>query len=522
MMDLPRGWTLCEIGDVLRPVEMTRKNEENREIFYIDISSIDNQSNRIMNPKRTNLSDAPSRARQKVHAGDVLFSTVRPYLRNIATVDHELDGEIASTGFAVIRGAEGIEPQFLFYKCISHDFVSALTGQQYGVSYPAVKEEQVKARPLELPPTLEQRRIVETIEALFEEIDRGVESLRAAKNTVALYRQSLLKSAFEGHLTAEWRAQHSDKLEAPDALLARIHAERQARYGAALDEWEKATAEWRAHGEQGKKPAKPQRPKSGSVVTNGQLAVPTSWTTAPLRVIAFDAVLGKMLDRQKNRGYPRIYLGNINIRWGSFDVDPSKRIPIEDHEIPRYSVRIGDLIICEGGEPGRCAIWDGDNDCVFIQKALHRVRFTSSYLPRFAYFFFKFATVAGLLNEHYTGSTIKHLTGTALQEILLPICCPSEQAEVIRILDARFEAVEMLDREIDANLARADALRQSVLKKAFAGELVPQDPDDEPASVLLERIRTDRAKAPARQRRTQGSNMNNFRGNDLTVNEARA
>ena len=76
------------------------------------------------------------------------------------------------------------------YKCISHDFVSALTGEQYGVSYPAVKEEQVKARPLELPPTLEQCRIVERIDALFEEIDRGVESLQTAKTTLALYRHS--------------------------------------------------------------------------------------------------------------------------------------------------------------------------------------------------------------------------------------------------------------------------------------------------------------------------------------------
>ena len=252
MMELPRGWTLCEIGDVLHGVEMTTKNEDDRQIFYVDISSIDNVSNRIANPKCINLSNAPSRARQKIRVGDVLFSTVRPYLRNIAAVGQEFDGEIASTGFAVLRGATGIDPRYLFYKCISLEFVSALTGEQYGVSYPAVKEEQVKARPFELPPTNEQRRIVEKIEALFEEIERGVESLRVAKNAIALYRQSLLKSAFEGRLTAEWRTQNPDKLENPDALLARVREEREAHYRAAVDDWRQAVAEWRKGGEKGK------------------------------------------------------------------------------------------------------------------------------------------------------------------------------------------------------------------------------------------------------------------------------
>lgn len=121
MTRLPAGWTLCAIGDVLEPVEKTGKDEEDRAIWYVDISSIDSKSNRIESPKRMKLADAPSRARQKIRSGDVLFSTVRPYLRNIASVAQRFDGEIASTGFAVLRGAEGIDPGYLFYKSISHD-----------------------------------------------------------------------------------------------------------------------------------------------------------------------------------------------------------------------------------------------------------------------------------------------------------------------------------------------------------------------------------------------------------------
>ena len=343
MTELPTGWILCEIGDVLHNVEMTRKNEENREISYVDISSIDNKSNRIANPKRMNLSDAPSRARQKIRVGDVLFSTVRPYLRNIAAVDQEFDGEIASTGFAVLRGATGVDPRYLFYKCISHDFVSALTGEQYGVSYPAVKEEQVKARPLELPPTHEQWRIVEKIEALFEEIDRGVESLHAAKDAIALYRQSLLKSAFEGHLTADWRAQNPDKLESQDALLARIREEREGRYGAALDDWKRADAVWRKDGEKGKRPAKPKRPEAFDLLcTSDDLP----WPRARVQVLLDSPLTNGRSVKDKAGGFPVLRL--TALKNGRIDFRESKEGDWSQDDAEPFFVQRDDIFIARG------------------------------------------------------------------------------------------------------------------------------------------------------------------------------
>jgi hypothetical protein len=141
-----------------------------------------------------------------VHTGDVLFATVRPYLRNIAAVPSNYDGEIASTGFSVLRPAKGIEPNFLFYNCIYAEFVDALSGAQYGVSYPAVKDEQVRAQYISLPPFKEQHRIVAKIEELFSELDKGIESLKTAREQLKIYRHSLLKHAFEGNLTAHWKA----------------------------------------------------------------------------------------------------------------------------------------------------------------------------------------------------------------------------------------------------------------------------------------------------------------------------
>ncbi|MCY3884098.1 MAG: restriction endonuclease subunit S, partial [Gammaproteobacteria bacterium] len=187
------GWATCRIGEVLLPVQKTGKHEKNRLIWYVDIASIDNQDNQIRSPKRMNLVDAPSRARQKIRTGDVLFSTVRPYLRNIAQVEHSLNGEIASTGFAVLRGAKGINPKYLFYKSISYDFVSALTGEQYGVSYPAIKEEQVRDQTIELPSTEEQAEIVQILDVNFQVAAELSGAIDSALAKAVILRQSILK-----------------------------------------------------------------------------------------------------------------------------------------------------------------------------------------------------------------------------------------------------------------------------------------------------------------------------------------
>ena len=121
-----------------------------------------------------------------------------------------------------------------------------------------------------------------------------------------------------------------------------------------------------------------------------------------------------MLDKQKNTGVAQPYLGNINLRWGCFELDNLKTMKIEKEETARYSLKKGDLVIFEGGEPGRCAIWNGEGNTMFIQKALHRVRFTQSYNPVFAYYFMVYAIKTGSLERSFTGTTIKHLTGKGL------------------------------------------------------------------------------------------------------------
>jgi len=502
MTELPEGWANCDIGDVLDYVEMTGMDEQDREIWYVDISSIDNQTNRIQAPKRMNLAQAPSRARQKIRSRDVLFSTVRPYLRKVAAVDQELDGEIASTGFAVLRATKGVEPRYLFYKCISHDFVSALTGEQYGVSYPAVKEEQVRAQPLELPPSDEQRRIVERIEALFDEIDRGVESLRATKDAIGLYRLSLLKSAFEGHLTADWRAANPDKIESPDALLARIREERKARYEAAFDEWERDVARWRKGGQKGRKPAKPRRSDELDFLhTSDHLPWPS---TRVQGLLSAPLVNGRSV-KDKAGGFPVLRL--TALKNGKIDLLEFKEGNWSRADAEPFLVEFDDIFVARGngskklvGVAGRV---QSDPTPVAYPDTMIRVRLDRKAVRTdfFLLLWNSWTMRQQIERAARTTAGIYKINQNHISGFVLPLPCLAEQAEIAYLLGVRFEAIDRLESEIDTSLARAEALRQSILKKAFAGELVPQDPVDEPAAALLARIRSGRSVGPATRRK---------------------
>ena len=183
-----------------------------------------------------------------------------------------------------------------------------------------------------------------------------------------------------------------------------------------------------------------------------------------------DARLGKMLDKEKNTGNYRKYLRNINVRWFSFDLSDLLEMRIEDGEIEKYSVSLNDLIICEGGEPGRCAVWD-KQDSLFYQKALHRVRFLDNSNPKFYMYYLWFFAQAGQLCRYFTGTGIKHLTGQSLSKVIVPTADRTIQDSIVAEIESRLSVCDSIEKTVDTALQQAEALRQSILKKAFEGGL---------------------------------------------------
>ena len=183
-----------------------------------------------------------------------------------------------------------------------------------------------------------------------------------------------------------------------------------------------------------------------------------------------DSRLGKMLDKEKNVGTPQRYLRNINVRWFNFDLSDLLEMRIEQNEFDKYSIRYGDLVICEGGEPGRCAVWD-KNESIFYQKALHRVRFTNGSNAKFYMYYLWFAAQTGLLNRYFTGTGIKHLTGQSLNKIPVPNFDKPSQDRAVSEIEFRLSVCNQIEETIDVSLHQAEALRQSILKQAFEGNL---------------------------------------------------
>ena len=199
---LPGGWRWVRLGEVceektgtrdpcLQPVDM---------FCYIDIASVDNNQKRILNTSVLLGKDAPSRARQVINAGDVIVSTTRPNLNAVALVPHELDNQICSTGFCVLRPKKELERDFLFAYVCSPDFVKNLSDLVKGALYPAVTDKQVKAQVIPLPPLPEQKRIAAIIDEQMAEADKLYEFASGQLGTIKSLPAALLRQAFGGGL----------------------------------------------------------------------------------------------------------------------------------------------------------------------------------------------------------------------------------------------------------------------------------------------------------------------------------
>lgn len=180
--------------------------------------------------------------------------------------------------------------------------------------------------------------------------------------------------------------------------------------------------------------------------------------------------LGKMLDKAKNKGEPQHYLRNVNVRWFKFDLSDLLQMPFLPSEAERYTAVKGDVLICEGGYPGRAAIWDAD-DPIYFQKALHRVRFYQSEHSKWFVYYLSAQDSNGQLKKHFSGTGIQHFTGEALARFTIPVPPLPELRSAVAKFDALSEGVQRLGVIYERKLAALEALKKSLLHQAFSGEL---------------------------------------------------
>ena len=400
----------------------------------------------------------------------------------------------------LIRFKPFIDKRYLAYFLQSPDYWITIADEKLGIAVPNVNATKLKSITVPVPPAREQGRIVAKIEELFSELDKGVESLKTAQAKLNVYRQTVLKHAFEGKLTAKWREENKDKLEKPEKLLARIKQERAARYQRQLREWETAVKKWEEGGKSGKRP---RRLKNLRKVTNLLQDVtaklpplPDSWVWEKLGQMTCGVEYGTAAKSVTTGTVPVLRMGNIqNAKFDWTDLVYTS----DDIEIAEYLLHDGDVLFNRTNSPelvGKTAIYKGKRPAIFAGYLIRvnhiRTVVDGQYLNLF-------------INSHLArqyGKNVKtdgvnqsNINGSKLSDYPFPYCSIEEQHEIANILEKTFSLLDETGVCIVQELQKANSLHQSILKKAFAGQLVAQEPNDEPASILLDRIRAEREKA---------------------------
>lgn len=482
--------TLGELVD--EPAEQTGPASD---FVYVDISSIDRESKKITEPKLLELSLAPSRAKQLLRSGDVLVSMTRPNLNAVALVPEQLDGAIGSTGFHILR-SRWLQPEFLLRLVQSQRFIDEMSAVVQGALYPAVRPKDIAAFTFSFETPAQQTRIVAKLEELLSDLDAGVAELKAAQKKLGQYRQSLLKAAVEGALTAEWRTNNTPA-ETGAQLLQRILLERRARWEA------KQLAKFE---EQGKTPPKDWQKKYPEPVqpdTSDLPGLPEGWVWASLDMlgeIASGVAKGtKQKDSVEVREVP--YLRVANVQRGYLDLSEVKTILATNKDINELTLQAGDILFNEGGDRdklGRGWVWRNEVENCIHQNHVFRMRpYLREALPELISHHGNTFGKTWFQNAGKQTTNLASINMTMLRMFPVPLGPADEQRELLTQLDIQIEQLDRQEKAVELGLKQSNAQRQNILRAAFAGELVPQDPNDEPASVLLERIRAERAEREA-------------------------
>lgn len=451
--NLPESWELVKLVEQLYylptgVVEFVGTKK------YFSTGSI--QENEFTSEGEFTFANRPSRANRIAVIGDVLQARMKATDKGIL-IDDKLEGQLFSTGFLQVRPYGNTFNNKLLYYFIKSDFFLTQKNElATGSTQEALTDNGASEIEIPIPPLAEQHRIVAKLDAVMQKVESNKQRLDKIPKLLKRFRQSVLAASVSGKLTEDWREKNKE---------VNIY-KTENKY----EEYE-----WR------------------------NLDFPSTWKWDYIKNISHH-ILGKMLDAAKNKGEPTLYLRNVSVRWFDFDLDTLTEIKATKEDKLKFDLQDGDLFVCEGGEPGRAAVWNkGKNNFIF-QKAIHRIRLNEFVNPYWVLYNLKLDADSGNLESLFTGTGIKHLTLKSLSKYPIAIPPIEEQIEIVRRVEQLFAFADKIEARYTKAKTMLDKLPQSILAKAFRGELVAQDSNDEPASVLLERIKLEKEKLAAEKK----------------------
>ncbi|WP_273151239.1 restriction endonuclease subunit S, partial [Methylophaga thiooxydans] len=366
------------------------------------------------------------------------------------------------------------DERFLFL--VLQPYLNAVNEETSSVTVKHLSSKTIEDLPLPLPPVFEQRRILAKVEELLSDLDKASESLTLARKQLNVYRQAVLKQAFEGKLTAKWREENADQLESADEISEHIMQEREAQYEERLPYWEQAVQLWKSNGSKGRKPTRLKQ-KPFAEISSEELGVLPKQPKGHLYTYLSNiGDLGRGKSKHRPRNDPKLF-------GGQYPFLQTAEVKAADRIIKEYNQTYNDVGLDQS------FLWPKGTLCITIAANIAEtaflgfdacfpdsvVGFTASpnlVLPEYVELFIKAIRVR--IEEYAPATAQKNINLTTLENLVIPICSLGEQTALVDCVERVLSNITENEKEIERALRQSELLRQSILKKAFSGELVPQ------------------------------------------------
>lgn len=473
-VNLPKNWASCELGDVAylkNGFAFKSSSYLSEGTSVIRISDINEGV--VLPKKSVKVKYNEEFKGFIVNKGDILIAMSGATTGKFGIYSSdEISLQNQRVGNLKPYSPKNIYQKFLFYLLFSGK--KEIEKRAYGGAQPNISPEKIETIPILLPPINEQKRIVAKIEEIISELDKGVENLKTAREQLKIYRQVVLKHAFEGKLTSSWRENNRNKLESAEHLLEHIPVHRQRKL-------ESLT----------------------TIELEKLLKLPKGWRYARLGCFIESISAGKSFKCDEREPISEeIGIAKVSaVTWGEYDEHESKTCLDTDKINPDYFINAGDFLFSRANTielVGACVIAKTVTKRVMLSDKTLRIQF-EDITPYYFLYYLRSQMGRNEIMKRSTGNqeSMRNIGQDRIRNIIVPACSPAEAKRIEQEIQEKFSIIENLQIIIDCELEKSEALRQAVLKKAFSGKLVAQDPKDESASILLERIRTEKGNLKA-------------------------
>ncbi|WP_107971753.1 restriction endonuclease subunit S [Neisseria elongata] len=458
---LPEGWKKTTLGEIatyvngraFKPIEWSKTG-----IPIVRIQNLNNPN------AEYNYYDGNIEEKYHIRNGDLLFA----WSASLGAYIWKGKYAFLNQHIFKVLPKENIDKTFIYY--LLDKVTNELYAKAHGSGMVHVTKGKFEATSVNIPPFETQQTIVNKIESLFDEIDEGIGRLKTAAQQIQQYRQSLLKNAFNGELTKEWRSKHADALPSENELLAQIQTTREQHHAQQLADWQTAVSQWEQNRKEGKKPSKPKSPTQAVKFEENVADLPSGWIWGKL------SDLGE-LARGKSKHRPR---NDKKLFGGKYPFIQTGEVRAANRIIKKYEQTYSEF----GLEQSK--LWQKGTLCITIAANIAETAFlgfdacfpdsivgfsaSKAVLPEYIELFIKSARTK--IESYAPATAQKNINLNTLENLIVPYCSLTEQNQIVAILENKLTACDQLAAELAKQLKQAELLKQAVLKAAFSGNLL--------------------------------------------------